>query len=490
MKRFILSLVFLASFIYSDAQVGINILQPDSSAILHLESTDKGLLLPRLTTTQMEGINNPVHGLTVYNVEDSLIYYYNNECWLKVYQKNCYECDFVMSIDQSTASIDHVVTDSAFANITVEQLNGTEDIVLATLATLPPDIDLQITNSTIDSFGVATISVYANIFSTPGTYPIIVQAVCGQTVRFVTFTVTVEPCLYVPIASNQSDLDLQQFGTLPGPGNPVCVIAELFNNVVVDATDITGPAMTWGNLDPMSHVGFINDGAVLGRGGDGGDIGNITSLQFGEDGEDGGDALELTTKTTFDLNGEIYGGGGGGAGIGTGLQFTIPIVNINIFLGLGYGGGGGSEDGLGGQAPNLGVVIGQIVPGGDATSGVTSVPGDGAQLAGGIDLVQVIGAAVGVTIPGLYANLNGGLFAGDGGEYGEAGGNSNASVGIDIGVAFSIPPFININIPIYNGSFPLGAANGGAPGYAIKTNTNTTINLVLPNGYIKGAVAP
>lgn len=490
MNRILFSLVLLFTFLTGTAQVGINILEPDSSAILHLESTDRGLLLPRLTTSQMNNIANPVNGLTIYNVEDSLVYYHNNECWLKVYQRNCNECDFVMSTDNPIATIDHIQTDSAIANITVEQLNGNEDIVLATLATLPSDIDLQITNSTIDSFGVATVSVYANIFATPGTYPIIIQAVCGQTVRFITFTVTVEECLYVPIASDQTGLDLRTFGNLPGPGTPVCVIAEVFNNVVVDAFNTNDPAMSWGNLDPMSHVGFINNGAIIGKGGNGGDIGNITALQFGEDGEDGGDALELTTKTTFDLDGEVYAGGGGGAGIGTGLQFNIPIVNVNVFIGFGYGGGGGAESGLGGTAPNLGVVIGQVVDGGNATAGPLAIPGDGAQLAGGIDLVQLLGQLVGINIPGLYANVTGGLFAGDGGDFGQAGGGSNANVGIDIGISFSIPPFININIPIFNGSLPLGTANGGDPGLAIKTNSNQTIDLVLPNGYIKGAVAP
>ena len=54
-KKLLLLLAISVGLIV-DAQVGINILQPDSSAILHLESTDKGLLLPRLTSPQMDGI--------------------------------------------------------------------------------------------------------------------------------------------------------------------------------------------------------------------------------------------------------------------------------------------------------------------------------------------------------------------------------------------------------------------------------------------------
>ncbi|MCS6790968.1 MAG: hypothetical protein NZ580_08325, partial [Bacteroidia bacterium] len=65
--------------------VGIGILQPDPAAILHLESTQKGLLLPRLTRAQRDAIPNPPRGLVIFNVEDSVIQYYNGRCWLPTY---------------------------------------------------------------------------------------------------------------------------------------------------------------------------------------------------------------------------------------------------------------------------------------------------------------------------------------------------------------------------------------------------------------------
>ncbi|GHT60244.1 hypothetical protein AGMMS50239_08820 [Bacteroidia bacterium] len=39
------------------------------SSVLELESTNKGLLIPRLTTTQVSGISNPATGLLVYNMD-------------------------------------------------------------------------------------------------------------------------------------------------------------------------------------------------------------------------------------------------------------------------------------------------------------------------------------------------------------------------------------------------------------------------------------
>jgi len=46
--------------------VGINTTSPNSSAILDLTSTNKGLLLPRMTSTQASAISSPADGLIVY----------------------------------------------------------------------------------------------------------------------------------------------------------------------------------------------------------------------------------------------------------------------------------------------------------------------------------------------------------------------------------------------------------------------------------------
>jgi len=57
--------------------VGINTTAIDTSAQLHVYSTDKGVLLPALTTTQMNDIVNPPNGLLIYNTTENR-YYYNS----------------------------------------------------------------------------------------------------------------------------------------------------------------------------------------------------------------------------------------------------------------------------------------------------------------------------------------------------------------------------------------------------------------------------
>lgn len=53
----------------SFTQVGIGTTTPDASSILDISSTDQGVLVPRLTTAQINAIVNPANGLLVYNTD-------------------------------------------------------------------------------------------------------------------------------------------------------------------------------------------------------------------------------------------------------------------------------------------------------------------------------------------------------------------------------------------------------------------------------------
>lgn len=53
------------------AQVGIGTTSPHGSAALDISATSKGLLVPRLSTTQRSSISDPQPGLIIYNTTDS-----------------------------------------------------------------------------------------------------------------------------------------------------------------------------------------------------------------------------------------------------------------------------------------------------------------------------------------------------------------------------------------------------------------------------------
>lgn len=82
MRKFLLLFILLPFFGFS--QVGINTANPDPSAILHVESTDKGVILPRLTKSQISAIPNPATGLMVFNAQDNCLNYYNSVKWVSM----------------------------------------------------------------------------------------------------------------------------------------------------------------------------------------------------------------------------------------------------------------------------------------------------------------------------------------------------------------------------------------------------------------------
>ena len=85
MKRLLLTYLFLlfSSVIYS--QVGINTNSPDPSSALDIQSTNGGILIPRLTQDQRDAIAYPATGLLIFQTNESAgFYFYNGEQWTRI----------------------------------------------------------------------------------------------------------------------------------------------------------------------------------------------------------------------------------------------------------------------------------------------------------------------------------------------------------------------------------------------------------------------
>ncbi|MEO1436013.1 MAG: hypothetical protein AAFV80_10790, partial [Bacteroidota bacterium] len=84
MKTFLLSLFlsFYAVGVFAQG-VGINTTTPDPSAVLDVQSTDKGVLVPRMTTAQRTGISggNPAAGLMVFDNQTNSFWFYTGSVW-------------------------------------------------------------------------------------------------------------------------------------------------------------------------------------------------------------------------------------------------------------------------------------------------------------------------------------------------------------------------------------------------------------------------
>ena len=71
-------IAFVSGSFLSTAQnnVGIGTTTPDPSAILELEATDKGILVPRMTTAQRTAIVAPANSLLVYDTDVECYFFF------------------------------------------------------------------------------------------------------------------------------------------------------------------------------------------------------------------------------------------------------------------------------------------------------------------------------------------------------------------------------------------------------------------------------
>lgn len=85
MKKVLTILLAIANYYTVIAQsVGIGTTTPNSSALLDITSTTKGLLMPRMTTAQRNAIVSPADGLLIYNTTTDELNQRQNGAWKTV----------------------------------------------------------------------------------------------------------------------------------------------------------------------------------------------------------------------------------------------------------------------------------------------------------------------------------------------------------------------------------------------------------------------
>jgi hypothetical protein len=76
------SAMFTTTGFAQSVSINNNGITADSTAILDISSTTKGLLVPRMNASQKNTIANPANGLLVYQTDgDAGFYYYNGSNW-------------------------------------------------------------------------------------------------------------------------------------------------------------------------------------------------------------------------------------------------------------------------------------------------------------------------------------------------------------------------------------------------------------------------
>jgi len=89
MRRFLLFICFYLLYANLTAQVAVNSTgdQPDSTAMLDVQSHTKGVLIPRMTSAERDSIQSPAEGLMIYLTDKHIFNFYDGEKW-KIWPDN------------------------------------------------------------------------------------------------------------------------------------------------------------------------------------------------------------------------------------------------------------------------------------------------------------------------------------------------------------------------------------------------------------------
>jgi hypothetical protein len=82
-KTIILSLLIYSQFTHSQG-LGIGANPPHASAELDVNSTTRGMLIPRMTAAQRAAITVPANGLMVYETTTNSFWFYNSVSWIQI----------------------------------------------------------------------------------------------------------------------------------------------------------------------------------------------------------------------------------------------------------------------------------------------------------------------------------------------------------------------------------------------------------------------
>lgn len=364
MCKLILVTAAVILFLQSHSQnVGIGTTTPDTSAIIEMQSTNKGILIPRITEAARLQIGDPAPGMLVFqsnNTSNSFkgFYYFegSDDTWYRIGTSK--QIGIGTEKPHPKAILDIQSTDQGvlFPTLTNAQRN----------AIFNPPNGLHIFNADEKCLNYydATNQVW-NCYC----------AECKTTV--------------INITTSQTALDFYQLvQNNPSPNYVVNISA----GVTISASVTGGDAFIFNTMTFSAAITIINNGTIAGAGGYGGK-GSIASF-FGAatclgnsaiNGQSGGSAIVTKPGVTISVKnyGVISGGGGGGN----------PGSNGASGYGGGGGGGAGTVSGTGGHGAGY-YSLGQFGVGCSLTlSGISGI--DGTTTAGGNGGAGVSGGTAG-----------------------------------------------------------------------------------------------
>ncbi|MDQ6479195.1 hypothetical protein [Dyadobacter sp. LHD-138] len=347
MKQFFiyLFLMIAAKGLMAQNNVGINTASPDASAVLDISSSNKGLLIPRLSQSERGGIQSPATGLLIFQTDNTPGFYYN-------------------AGTTATPAWTAVGAGSSTAGASIYG-NGAGGVL-----TVP-------SGSTLDLAGTATIPAQYSSITINGTLIVSsgTKLRCSGNVTVAgTITVAPAPNTAKSVSGDKGIASsLAHFNdvTLGAKKFPASSVSSLINIPLYGGGSGGGGATGESNggggggsfaIYALGNISVPSGGQVNANGAGG--VNNVPTSNTSGAGGGGGGLIVLVSKGTITIGGTLRANGGSGT---SGLQFTGSM----------RGGGGGGAGGIVCLvAPGAPSVTGSVLVNGGA-GGATSAAGTG-----------------------------------------------------------------------------------------------------------------
>lgn len=141
------------------SQIGIGTATVDPSAMLHVESTSKGMIIPRMTAVQRAAIASPAEGLMVYQTDGAQkgFWYFTSGVWTTMVPAN--------SIGKNTIMFsDNITNAEAAAKVVAEAGPATQQVIIQGCTNLTT-VDLSVLTGLTDIFIIDNVSLQTVNFS-------------------------------------------------------------------------------------------------------------------------------------------------------------------------------------------------------------------------------------------------------------------------------------------------------------------------------------
>ncbi len=335
MKKLIFFYLLLGNVFLQAQNVGIGTSSPDPTALLEMQTNDKGVLIPRLTTTERNAIVSPADALMIFNLTTRCleIYNANTNAWVSI---GCIDCQLPGNFVATAATS---ITFSSFTANWTSSIGSTSYI-------LEVATDAGFTNyvSGYNNLNVGNVTSYSVTGLVCGTYYYRVKGsnTCGTTAvtNVISVNISSSPSSsgkvtfnYVSnayqtwvVPCNVTSITIKAWGAGGGGGGGMAYyysgpLADggggAYSNTTVsvspgDVLYIYVGGMGEGGLSCVYSTGGGAGGWGYGSGGNGGNAGGA-GCSGGGGGGGGSSAVFNSTTSTLLC---VAAGGGGGGGFG------------------------------------------------------------------------------------------------------------------------------------------------------------------------------